>query len=475
MPWKAFGLCVHKLNDDGSKGELVKCHESKPKASAHVRALYANVDDVVQKMILEIAGEELQSIVRVTKEDGRYAIKVVSTAAMQDKEGETFTTEAMDYDIAHATRTGNYPEIRVFHSPLLGIGKVTKMSRVGIFAVDEGYSYNDDFSIAVCEKMLSNNNGKWRASRGFMALDVASQCNHCGSELGIQTKHMIAGFQCPNCSKMYLTFKGMPNVQYKKAITFDVTITDVPAVSMTSAAAFKMYDNEEQIMNKEQLKQRLLDAGLDETDIDARLANVNEKQLKELSDVPFAQVLKEFGAEDEAPEFYLDDTALDAIADRVVAKSTEAIAKAVALQVKELFEGMEVELDGGVAQQKEDNTDVLDAITELKELVDKLTQSDEQRLKELVTPNAKNRLRIYAMKETDNKKKKRMMMEEDDEEDMEDEEEMAMTPNGKKVKKSIARFFRDGAGLQQEDAILDGAGNQYKSLSEMVGAAVVAE
>lgn len=468
MPWKVYGKCVHKLNDDGSKGELVKCHESSDKASAHVRALYANVDDVVQKMIVEIAGSDIQSAVHVEKEDGRYAIKVVSTAAIQDKEGETFTTEAMDYDIAHSQRTGNYPEFRVFHSHLLGIGMVTKMSRVGIFAVDEGYSYNDDFSIAVCEKMLQNNDGKWRASRGFMALDVAAQCNNCGSDLGIRSKHMIAGFKCPKCSKMHLTFKGMPHVQYKKAITFDVTITDVPAVPMTSAAAFKMYDNEEQIMNKEQLKQRLLGAGLDEKDVDARLAKVSDEQLKEWTDVPMAEVLKEFGGEDDAPEFYLDETALDAIAERVAKEiSTDAIAKAVAVQVKELFEGMEIELDGAV-QEKEDHTDDLMAeIVELKELVNSLLQSDEKRLKELMTPNAKNRLRIYSLKE--DKKKKMDYAEEDEEED----DEEGMTNNGKPVSKSIARFFKQP--VQTEDMLLDGSGRQYKSLTDMVNDAVVAE
>lgn len=45
MPWMLEGDCVHKKNEDGSKGELVKCHDSQEKAKAHMRALYANVED----------------------------------------------------------------------------------------------------------------------------------------------------------------------------------------------------------------------------------------------------------------------------------------------------------------------------------------------------------------------------------------------------------------------------------------------
>ena len=45
MPYKVFGLCVHKLNADGSKGERVKCHPTPQAAADHVKALYANVKD----------------------------------------------------------------------------------------------------------------------------------------------------------------------------------------------------------------------------------------------------------------------------------------------------------------------------------------------------------------------------------------------------------------------------------------------
>lgn len=54
MPWKVFKTgedgkarwCVHKLNEDDSKGELVKCFDSEMKANAQLKALYANVKEI---------------------------------------------------------------------------------------------------------------------------------------------------------------------------------------------------------------------------------------------------------------------------------------------------------------------------------------------------------------------------------------------------------------------------------------------
>src|SRR3990167_5256919 len=45
MPYKVYGLCVHQLNADGSKGKQVKCHKTPAEAADHVKALYANVKD----------------------------------------------------------------------------------------------------------------------------------------------------------------------------------------------------------------------------------------------------------------------------------------------------------------------------------------------------------------------------------------------------------------------------------------------
>lgn len=45
MPWKSYEedgrYCVHKLNDDGSKGAVVACHDTQEQADKQVKALYA--------------------------------------------------------------------------------------------------------------------------------------------------------------------------------------------------------------------------------------------------------------------------------------------------------------------------------------------------------------------------------------------------------------------------------------------------
>lgn len=197
-------------------------------ADAHVRRLLLDaltLGDLVQ--IKE--SPDLQDI---------YDITSVSTAAMPDREDETFTVQAIDYDIAIARQTGIYPEYRMYHVPSLGIGRVTKMYRVGIFAVEEGHSYGDAFSLSVCKDLLSVNDGKWRTSRGFAPLEVNANC-HCGKPIGLTNKHMVIGFQCPHCRHGHLTYKGMNGVRYMKAQTFDITVTDIPAVVMTAMQATK--------------------------------------------------------------------------------------------------------------------------------------------------------------------------------------------------------------------------------------------
>lgn len=41
--------CVHKEKEDGTPGEKVKCHPSEGEAKEHLRALYANVEDLAAK------------------------------------------------------------------------------------------------------------------------------------------------------------------------------------------------------------------------------------------------------------------------------------------------------------------------------------------------------------------------------------------------------------------------------------------
>lgn len=458
MPWHVVGKCVHKKGSSTPiKGG---CHSTHEEAVKHLQALYANVDEVAKALIEELTLLKETARVAVFKQEGEeaYNIVAVSTAHIEDRQGETFTTKAMDYDIAEAYKQQDFPEFRVFHSPALGFGQVTEMKRVGIFAVDSGHSYTDDFSISVCEKMLQNNDGKWRVSRGFKAIELTANCPVCQSGLGITRKHMYVGFRCPACAQVHLSFKGMPNVNYMKARTFDVTATDVPVVPMTSMAAFKNL-SEVKSMNRDQLKQRLLDAGIEEDLVDARLKSLTDVQLKQFDDIPDAEVLKHFadgGTDDQV--FYLDEGVLEAIGERVTTV------------VKELLDGFEInleDLDLDVELKE------LDTITELKEAVEQLNERLEgideilaryKQLEDFAPRNGRNRLRIY---KEGSKKKMPTSTDSGDEEDEEDEGDT--TPNGNKVTKETRRWLRDYTEPRnQEEMIVDGEGNEYKSLTEML-------
>jgi len=349
---------------------------------------------------------------------GRYDIMTVSTAAIQDREGETFTVEAIDYDIAEAERTKEYPEIRAFHSKHLGIGQITKMMRVGIFAVDFGESYDDPFSLAVCEKMLADNDGKWRVSRGFKVLELNGACPNCESVLSISTKHMLSGFRCPGCDSVHLRFKGaLGGIRFIKARTFDVTVTDVPAVPYTGAFAWRKDDNSVEgdlRMTKKELKERLLKAGIPEDSIDTRLKEISEEDLAQLGDIPDATLLKEF----QTPE--TDDDPQEGV---VVEFDTmiNAFKEVVRSEVEEALNGFQVEIDGiemPEFKELDDITVLKEAITDLTEKVDALLESDESRLKEMLQSTSRNsKIRILRMKEKDMKEE-----EEDDEEDKDKEE-----------------------------------------------------
>ena len=43
--------CVHKENADGTPGERVKCHPTEAEAKTHMRALYANVEEMAAKYL----------------------------------------------------------------------------------------------------------------------------------------------------------------------------------------------------------------------------------------------------------------------------------------------------------------------------------------------------------------------------------------------------------------------------------------
>lgn len=394
----------------------------------------------------------------VQKNDkGTYTIETVSTAALKDREGETFTTTAMDYDIQEAERLKDYPEFRVFHSNSLGIGKVTEMRRIGIFAYEKGESYDDPFSMAVCEKMLINNDGRWRVSRGFRVYELDGSCPECSSSLSINTKHMVAGFRCPTCSSVHLRFKGvLGGIRFKKARTFDITVTDVPAVPYTGAYAWRTEDLGGSYMNKKELKQRLLDAEIPEDAIDSRLKELTDEQLKEFDNIPEATLLKEFGVAEDEEEKESDGDASD---DTVVLEYDSfmtTVKEAVRTEVEAALEGFSVEVEGFDVEMKEvpGLADVSERLTAIEEKIDIISSADEDRLKEMLreTPRS-SKVRIMKAK------KKAPMMDEEEEEEEEGEV-------SEKTKSWIKSLQPDTS--EKGTGIVDQSGKEYDSLASFV-------
>lgn len=400
--------------------------------------------------------------------DGSYWITAVSTAALKDREGETFDVQAIDFDIQDAETTGIYPEFRVFHSPLLGIGKVQKMMRVGVFAVDQGASYTDPFSIECCEKMLMNNDGKYRCSRGFSVLEVSGNCHSCGEGLVVRRKHMIAGFNCPTCGAYHNDYRGvLKEVHFRKAKTFDVTITDSPCVPWTGASAVRLTDdtNMEVVMDKKQLKERLLASGISEEVVDERLKSIDETALKQLDGIPFADVLKEFSDND-------DDGVRGEAVEQIFVLDPEVLkdfSGIVRDEVHEALNGLELEVPDISLKEMSEFKDLKEEIVALKETVADLTDAvtallkhDASRIKEIVANSPRDgKLRIQRHKS------KSSDMEDEEEDDSEEDPE----DGGKKKGKKMPPWLQKSLALKEtgDDGVFVGAdGKAAKSMTEFI-------
>ena len=399
----------------------------------------------------------------ISKEDDKWKIVAISTAAFKDQDDETFTTQCIDYDAAAAKQYDDYPEFRMFHKKWLAFGKVTKMRRVGPFAVDEGYAYDDEFSKEVCENVLSTNDGKWRVSRGFYVKEVSGGCPTCSTQLLLQQKHMIAGFRCPTCKSVHLSKGVLKDRHFLKARTFDVTVTDIPCVPYTGVGAYK--ENivmEDFVMNKKELRKKLLEAGLDEAVVDERLKDVTDVQLKEMSDLPDAEVLKEFTEEEEEEEekkeksepeesdeqtFVLDDAVLESFA--------KIVKKEVAEQLTEQLANMEVQvadLNGFDIDLKE-LPQLAELLTEVKGLsskIDKLLTIDKERVEKMLGEMPRNgKLRI-----------RRFKSQKEDEEDADEED--ATDEDGNPIPEKISKQ------RLEEGIVMGPEGDVARSLTEFV-------
>ena len=103
MPYKIFGNCVHKVEADGSKGELIKCHESKDEALNHVRALWANVHD-------SAISEFSMAIVKTSSKDGKMSWRSVNSDIEEDVFGEKMSLELFADFNKHIENNEGIPE-----------------------------------------------------------------------------------------------------------------------------------------------------------------------------------------------------------------------------------------------------------------------------------------------------------------------------------------------------------------------------
>ena len=402
--------------------------------------------------------KELDDIVIVKERtDGAYSIIGISTAAVPDFVHETFSVQAIDYDAAEAKERNDYPEFRMFHKPYLGIGKVTKMRRVGIFAVDEGVSYTDPFSLAVCKMLADDDSGKWHMSRGFYVLEASGACPNCSEGLVVRTKHMVAGFRCPSCQAIHPTYKGvLKDLHFRKTRTFDDTITDNPCLYVTGVQAFKINSSlEDDVMTKAQLKEKLLAAGLPEEDVDKRLASVDAKQLKELDGIPDAVLLKELDVEVGEPGsadqvFTLDDSVLKQFTDQV-----DQVIKA---RIEESLGNLEIEVEQPELKEAGAIAELAGEVAELKEMVADLLEAikagSAKRIVNLKAAPRAAKFRISRFKGD--------APSDEDEEELpddadEDEEDMPMR---KPAKKKVAKE------LDPDGAVVMSDGKNYASLTE---------
>lgn len=114
MPWKVFKdgsqWCVHKLKDDGSKGEKVKggCHSSKADADKHARALHSNVEGAVHIQQRQVTYEEIDGtdgLLSIVRDVEICAVGIEYPLASGPK---TFTTD----DLLAAIRSQDDPAVK---------------------------------------------------------------------------------------------------------------------------------------------------------------------------------------------------------------------------------------------------------------------------------------------------------------------------------------------------------------------------
>ena len=213
---------------------------------------------------------------------------LISTVAAVDREDEEYTKEAIDFGIEWCKEHNQYPELRVIHVKGLRAGMCDKMMRVGPFAVDEGY-YDDTPFGKETSRVIGL--GKMRVSRGFSILSAAGKCPKCDASLTVGAIGLKYLFRCPECETVHLGRK-LKEVRFLKAIPFDLTVTDRPAVPWTIATNIV----KEKVMSREEIIQRLVEAGFSKEIVEPIVGGLTDEQLeraKENTEVWFKELIEQ--------------------------------------------------------------------------------------------------------------------------------------------------------------------------------------
>lgn len=236
MPYFLRGKCVWKGTKKDPIKE-VKCHETRKKALAHLAALYVHVVDAKKESIITAYKEEV---------DGEWIDRwvTISTTELWDRQEQLFTVKAMDYDIARAARTGNYPELRLFHIRGFKLGVCDSMQRIKEWAVEQGYWLKTPLAQAMKE-IIEKNEGKWKVSRGFYPVEAAGLCPECDAGLTVGLWNHILGVRCPTCKEYHTEVSELNRLKYFKTITFDLSLTDVPVTPGTAVTAYSLKTKQE--------------------------------------------------------------------------------------------------------------------------------------------------------------------------------------------------------------------------------------
>jgi hypothetical protein len=212
------------------------------------------------------------------------------------------------------------------------------------------------------------------------------------------------------------------------------------------------------IMDKVQLKKQLLDAGLAEDLVDAKLATLKDDQLADLDGIPAAKLLKELDIEEpgddesdeedgEEPTFFVLDP--EVLKDfRTIVKEEIALA----------LDGLELEVPEPVEKENPVLKEIQETMAALAEAVEALTQKDDERLSQIVKNmprQAKFRIQRY--------KGSKAADEEEEPEDGEDEEEGEKMPYKAKGKKKVMKEADDADPA--EGVVYGANGRTFSSLT----------